>query len=192
MRLTENQQRILAGEICPYCGKETEKIDAGKLYGNPALGEVIMCKPCNAFVETYESGPNKGKAKGRLANPKLRSIKARVGAELSRLWKTPEEKERMESDLAEFLSIPKEYAIIDMLGEKTMGKVLEFCFINKDRSGSNIRWYKPDNKCPNKNGQIVSGSSACRGCPEYLLDGPHDCVWCDPDMSYGKLKNAPV
>lgn len=192
MQLSDKQQRILAGEICPYCGGETEKVDAGKLYGDPALGEVAMCKPCNAFVGTYESGPNKGKAKGRLANPKLRSIKARVGSELDRLWKTPEEKERMETDLAEFLSIPKEYANLDMLGEKTMGKVLQFCFMNKDRSGSNIGWYRPGYKCPNGLGQIIAGSSACRGCPEYLLDGNHDCVWCDPDMSYGKLKNGSV
>lgn len=36
--------------------------------------------------------------------------------------------------------------------------------------------------------QIVSGSSACRGCPEYLHDEKDGYVWCDPDMSYGRLK----
>lgn len=42
--------------------------------------------------------------------------------------------------------------------------------------------------CGNKNNQIVSGSSACRGCPEYLHDEKDGYVWCDPDMSYGRLK----
>lgn len=49
-------------------------------------------------------------------------------------------------------------------------------------------WHKPGDKCPNKNNQIVSGSSACRGCPEYLHDEKDGYVWCDPDMSYGRLK----
>lgn len=30
--------------------------------------------------------------------------------------------------------------------------------------------------------------SACRGCPEYLHDEKDGYVWCDPDMSYGRLK----
>lgn len=77
---------------------------------------------------------------------------------------------------------------IGMFGEKTMGKVFQFCHVNKERSGSRIEWHKPGDKCPNKNNQIVSGSSACRGCPEYLHDEKDGYVWCDPDMSYGRLK----
>ena len=91
-------------------------------------------------------------------------------------------------DLSEFLAIPEEYAHIGMFGEKTMGKVFQFCHVNKERSGSKIEWHKPGDKCPNKNNQIVSGSSACRGCPEYLHDEKDGYVWCDPDMSYGRLK----
>ena len=146
------------------------------------------CKPCNAYVGVHESGPNKGKAKGRLAGPSLRSLKIRVHAELDRLWSTPEERERMYKDLSEFLAIPEEYTHIGMFGEKTMGKVFQFCHVNKERSGSRIEWHKPGDKCPNKNNQIVSGSSACRGCPEYLHDEKDGYVWCDPDMSYGRLK----
>ena len=75
-----------------------------------------------------------------------------------------------------------------MFGEKTMGKIFQFCHVNKERSGSRIEWHKPGDKCSNKNNQIVSGSSACRGCPEYLHDEKDGYVWCDPDMSYGRLK----
>lgn len=188
MELNECQQRVLRGEICPYCGRETELVNADKIYSRKGLGMVMMCKPCNAYVGVHESGPNKGKAKGRLAGPSLRSLKIRVHAELDRLWSTPEERERMYKDLSEFLSIPEEYTHIGMFGEKTMGKVFQFCHVNKERSGSRIEWHKPGDKCPNKNNQIVSGSSACRGCPEYLHDEKDGYVWCDPDMSYGRLK----
>lgn len=109
MELNERQQRVLRGEICPYCGRETELVNADKIYSRKGLGMVMMCKPCNAYVGVHESGPNKGKAKGRLAGPSLRSLKIRVHAELDRLWSTPEERERMYKDLSEFLSIPEEY-----------------------------------------------------------------------------------
>lgn len=95
MELNERQQRVLRGEICPYCGRETELVNADKIYSRKGLGMVMMCKPCNAYVGVHESGPNKGKAKGRLAGPSLRSLKIRVHAELDRLWSTPEERERM-------------------------------------------------------------------------------------------------
>lgn len=107
MELNERQQRILRGEICPYCGRETELVNADKIYSRKGLGMVMMCKPCNAYVGVHESGPNKGKAKGRLAGPSLRSLKIRVHAELDRLWSTPEERERMYKDLSEFLAIPE-------------------------------------------------------------------------------------
>lgn len=108
MELNEHQQRVLRGEICPYCGRETELVNADKIYSRKGLGMVMMCKPCNAYVGVHESGPNKGKAKGRLAGPSLRSLKIRVHAELDRLWSTPEERKRMYKDLSEFLSIPEE------------------------------------------------------------------------------------
>lgn len=99
MELNERQQRVLRGEICPYCGRETELVNADKIYSRKGLGMVMMCKPCNAYVGVHESGPNKGKAKGRLAGPSLRSLKIRVHAELDRLWSTPEERKRMYKDL---------------------------------------------------------------------------------------------
>ena len=199
MKSLKRSKRIEYGTQCaattdfkrrnlPYCGRETELVNADKIYSRKGLGMVMMCKPCNAYVGVHESGPNKGKAKGRLAGPSLRSLKIRVHAELDRLWSTPEERERMYKDLSEFLSIPEEYTHIGMFGEKTMGKIFQFCHVNKERSGSRIEWHKPGDKCPNKNNQIVSGSSACRGCPEYLHDEKDGYVWCDPDMSYGRLK----
>jgi hypothetical protein len=188
MELSEKQQRVLAGEICPYCGRETKLVNADEIYKRKGLGMVMMCKPCNAYVGVHGTGPNKGKALGRLADASLRSLKMRVHAELDRLWVTPEERKKMYEDLSEFLNLPPEYTHIGMFGEKTMGKVFQFCHVNKSRSGSNIEWHKPGDECQNKNSKIVCGSSACHGCPSYLHHDKDGYVWCDPDMSYGFLK----
>lgn len=32
MELSEKQQRVLAGEICPYCGRETKLVNADEIY----------------------------------------------------------------------------------------------------------------------------------------------------------------
>lgn len=189
MELSEKQKNILEGKICPYCGKETQLVNADELYHQKGFGMVMMCRPCNAYVGIHTSGPNAGKAKGRLAGPALRSLKVRVHAELDRLWNTPEERSDMYKALSEYLNLPPEYTHIGMFGEKTMGKVFSFCMENKQRSGSNIVWHKPGDKCEIKNGAIMIGTSACRGCPAYLHnDGVY--VWCDQDISYGKLKNG--
>lgn len=66
MELNVRQQRILRGEICPYCGRETELVNADKIYNRKGLGMVMMCKPCNAYVGVHEAGPNKGKLKAGL------------------------------------------------------------------------------------------------------------------------------
>ena len=47
MELNERQQRVLRGEICPYCGRETELVNADKIYSRKGLGMVMMCKPCS-------------------------------------------------------------------------------------------------------------------------------------------------
>lgn len=42
MELNVRQQRILRGEICPYCGRETELVNADKIYSRKGLGMVMM------------------------------------------------------------------------------------------------------------------------------------------------------
>lgn len=36
MELNERQQRVLRGEICPYCGRETELVNAEKYIAEKA------------------------------------------------------------------------------------------------------------------------------------------------------------
>lgn len=38
MELNVRQQRVLRGEICPYCGRETELVNADKIYCNKQYG----------------------------------------------------------------------------------------------------------------------------------------------------------
>lgn len=66
MELNVRQQRILRGEICPYCGRETELVNADKIYSRKGLGMVMMCKPCNAYVGVHKQGQIREKLKAGL------------------------------------------------------------------------------------------------------------------------------
>ena len=103
MQLTEKQKKIYKGLICPYCGRETELADADKIYKTKGLGMVRLCRSCFAWVGVHTSGPNKGVAKGRLANTSLRGLKVKMHAEFDRLYNNQEEKEEAYRTLSEFI-----------------------------------------------------------------------------------------
>lgn len=90
MQLTEKQKKIYEGLICPYCGRETE---LAELIRYTEIGMVRLCRSCFAWVGVHTSGPNKGVAKGRLANASLRGLKVKMHAEFDRLYNNQEEKE---------------------------------------------------------------------------------------------------
>lgn len=186
IELTPIQLQIINGEICPYCKGKAQLINADEIYCEKGLGEVMICRPCQAWVGVHKSGPNAGRAKGRLAKASLRSLKTRIHAEFDRLWSTNEERKEAYTGLSEHLGLPREFTHIGMFSEKTMGKVLEFCMMNADRTGANLKWTRLDADCPEKT-SLKSGSSACRGCPCYVMDD-QTYVWCDTDLSYGRLK----
>ena len=68
----DKRQQILAGKICPYCGKETELIDSAEVYHGVSYGWMYICRPCDAYVGCYKGTT---KALGRLANAELRKFK---------------------------------------------------------------------------------------------------------------------
>lgn len=45
MELNERQQRVLRGEICPYCGRETELVNADKTYLHDEKDGYVWCDP---------------------------------------------------------------------------------------------------------------------------------------------------
>lgn len=66
-----NDEGILSGKVCPYCGRATELVDSEVIYGK-SYGMIYLCRPCDAYV-----GVNKvtGLSLGRLANKELRKAK---------------------------------------------------------------------------------------------------------------------
>lgn len=181
MKITEQQRLTLTGFICPYCKtKAVEKEVQKDVYG---YKKIMVCENCNAFIGIDETG----KPLGRLASPSLRSLKSRALAELERLYDSEEEKKEALRALHQFLGVPAEFMSIHHFNEKTIGRIFSFCMTNRDKSGANIAWYKPGDECP-EHRSIITGTSACRGCPAYLQDDGR-YIWCDPDMSYGNLKD---
>lgn len=122
MGLTELQEEMLKGLICPYCKKPSVFVDSKAIYGK-SYGMVYWCKPCDAWV-----GVHKGtkKALGRLANIHLRYWKKEAHSYFDKLWKSKQLK-RGEAYkwLSEYLDIPIKYTHIGMFGPETCQKVVE-------------------------------------------------------------------
>ena len=187
LKLSEEQKKIYEGLICPYCKKETELLNADQLYKTKGLGMVRICRDCQAWVGIHTSGENKGKAKGRLANPSLRSLKIRAHAELDRLWVSKEDRSAMYRSLSEFMNLPEEFTHVGYFNESSIMKVFAFCFEHRDKTGTHLKYCKAGENCPDKKSMKV-GSRACEGCPSYLHSDKEGNTWCNDEMSYGRLK----
>ena len=83
----DKRQQILAGKICPYCGKETELIDSAEVYQGVSYGWMYICRPCDAYVGCYKGTT---KALGRLANAELRKYKHEAKMVRSRRGNAPD------------------------------------------------------------------------------------------------------
>ena len=107
-----NLHDIIAGKVCPYCGRRTVLADSSEIYGR-SYGPIYLCRPCRAYV-----GCHKGTtmALGRLANEELRLAKNQAHQVFDRLWQenlvSRHEAYRI---LAEELAINPDYAHIGML-----------------------------------------------------------------------------
>lgn len=66
MELNVRQQRILRGEICPYCGRETELVNADKIYSRKGLGMVMMCNHATLMSVFMNQGRIREKLKAGL------------------------------------------------------------------------------------------------------------------------------
>ena len=69
LNLTEEKYRT--GKHCPYCDRESEKVDSSIVYGGRSYGDIYFCKPCWAYVGCHPDGS----AKGSLANSSLREAR---------------------------------------------------------------------------------------------------------------------
>lgn len=124
MFLTEDQEKIIRGEICPYCGIATTFIDSSAVYGK-SYGMIYACLPCGAYVGVHEGSTV---ALGRLANAELREWKKKAHASFDRIWKKGKMKRGAAYKwLSENLKIPPEYTHIGMFSVDTCKKVIKIC-----------------------------------------------------------------
>ena len=80
------EEKIRIGLICPYCDEKPERIDSDAIYSK-SYGDILICKPCRAWVGIHRSGENKGKPLGRLADAKLREAKKEAHRYFDQLWR---------------------------------------------------------------------------------------------------------
>lgn len=80
----ENNEQILYGKICPYCGSTPIFTDSAEVYGGRSYGMILLCRPCNAYVGVHK-GTNT--PLGRLANHELRNAKKKAHLYFDSLWK---------------------------------------------------------------------------------------------------------
>lgn len=125
MELTTQQERMMKGQVCPYCKQETELVESTQVYGGDYGTMMYVCWDCGAHV-----GCHKGtiEAKGRLANKDLRQLKKQAHEYFDELWKSKKMgRNQAYKWLSKQLSIPAEYTHIGMFGKETCRKVIELC-----------------------------------------------------------------
>lgn len=186
MELTDKQKKIYKGLVCPYCGNETELVEAGSVYGSGWNGKIRLCRPCNAWVGCHKREPMAGVALGSVAKFNLRWDRHAVHCILDRMWTTKEERKDLYKDLSEYLGIPLEYTHIGMFREKTLVKVLEFCLERKKDFGIKLQKVNA-NETPESLGKWLYCDGVCRGCPSKVLRSIDDPIYCDDDMVYQNL-----
>lgn len=119
--LTEEQQKIIKGEMCPYCKSKSEYVDSSVIYGK-SYGMIYLCRPCDAYVGVHKGTSD---ALGRMANRGLRELKKEAHSYFDVIWKEGHFKRK---DAYRWLSvrlgIPKPYTHIGYFSEKTLKEVI--------------------------------------------------------------------
>ncbi len=122
--LTDEQQFIMQGRICPYCKSGTEYIDSAEVYNGVSYGMIYMCRPCDAYTGVHKGTDT---ALGRLANAELRKWKKEAHKHFDVIWKSGfTDRKEAYKELGEHLNIPTEYIHIGMFGVETCKKVVEW------------------------------------------------------------------
>lgn len=184
--LNQRQIDLLEGRICPYCKQPAEMIDGRKRLKRGDLHEIMWCGKCKAWSNIMD-----GKPEGRICSPDERKKRDIVEEELGRLVHSLEDEDELRKSLAIHLGCPEEYADVRHVGVTSFPKILQFCMMNADKSGSKIRWRKPGDECDEERTKFMVGASACRGCPHFLIEDD-EYVWCDVDFVYGKLRKKSI
>lgn len=133
---------------CPYCGAEVVLKDATYIYHSnksKEWGKVWVCSnypKCNSYV-----GCHKGTEipLGRLANARLRTLKAEAHKQFDPLWKSGlMSRKEAYSWLATMLNIPIYECHIGLFDIKMCQKVIHLC---KRQNNPTINKYREKNYC---------------------------------------------
>lgn len=118
-----NEQLILSGKICPYCGKKTELIDSSEIYHGTAYGWMYICRPCDAYVGCYNGTT---RSLGRLANSELRALKKEAHDAFDKIWRNGMMcRTDAYSWLSEQIGTPLEVTHIGMFDVENCKKVIQ-------------------------------------------------------------------
>lgn len=130
--LPYSELMILSGNICPYCGKESERINSEVVYGRD-YGDLMICFDCDAYVGIHH---NSDIAKGRLANKALRELKKEAHKYFDYLWTRKmriNQISKHESRTGAYLWLSKkmdikiDYCHIGMFDESKTKEVINLC-----------------------------------------------------------------
>lgn len=116
---------------CHRCGLDAEKVTGKTLY--PHRKELhhkrfFRCDPCGAHVGVHESGENKGKPFGKLANFQERKHRIMAHHYFDKVWRNGHMgRHAAYSWLASSLGIPKSRCHIGEFDVETCIKVIQIC-----------------------------------------------------------------
>ena len=128
--LTEHQELIYSGKICPYCDSETKKVTEEFIYNKTYSGNKMICcvnfPKCNSYCGTHKEDES---SLGRLADSSLRQYKKVAHSCFDPIWKDHKVLSRKQaySWLSEKLEIPVEYTHIGYFNIETCKRVITIC-----------------------------------------------------------------
>lgn len=124
-----NDDLILSGRMCPYCGRMTELIDSAVIYGGRSYGMIYMCRTCETYVGCHDGTT---RAKGRLANAELREWKKMAHSAFDPIWQKGHMKRKEAyAWLSERMGIPFERTHIGMFDVAECQRVVSICVETK-------------------------------------------------------------
>lgn len=80
----EVEQLLMTGQVCPYCGQDTEHVHSSEVYKR-THGMIYICRDCQAWVGCHKSKPDE--ALGMIANAELRAWRRRAHFYFDHLWR---------------------------------------------------------------------------------------------------------
>lgn len=118
-------EKILKGQICPYCKQPTVFVDSAEVY-QKSYGMIYLCRPCKSWVGIHPDSERA--ALGRLANAELREWKKKAHAAFDPIFKSNHMSRSAAYEwLSEKLKIPRHYTHIGFFGVETCKRVVELC-----------------------------------------------------------------